>query len=55
VDSFDHARAEDLMQASVIMASFAWHAAERAERLPREPIPEYPAPAVEEGAKSETP
>jgi len=46
-DTYDHARAEDLMQASVIMASFAWHAAERAERLPREPMPEYPAPSAE--------
>jgi hypothetical protein len=45
VDSYDHARAEDLMQASVILAAFAWHAAEREERLPREPLPVYAEPA----------
>jgi Zn-dependent M28 family amino/carboxypeptidase len=51
VDTFDHARAEDLIQASIVLASFAWHAAEREQRLPREPMPEYPEP---EGAKSAT-
>jgi Zn-dependent M28 family amino/carboxypeptidase len=53
VDTFDHARAADLMQASVIMASFAWHAAERAEKLPREPIPEHPAPPEKKAGDGE--
>jgi hypothetical protein len=37
MDVWDHAVAEDLQQASVIMASFVWHTAQRAERLPRQP------------------
>jgi Zn-dependent M28 family amino/carboxypeptidase len=42
LDVFDHAQREDLMQASVIMASFAYHAAMRDEMLPREPMPQEP-------------
>ena len=47
LDVFDHARADDLKQASVIMASFLYHAAMREERFPREPMPQEP-PADEE-------
>jgi hypothetical protein len=47
LDVFDHARADDLKQASVIMASFLYHAAMREERFPREPMPQEP-PAQEE-------
>ena len=39
MDVFDHLRKEDLMQASVIMASFVYHAAMRNEKLPRKPLP----------------
>ena len=39
VDTFGHAYEEDLMQASVIMASFLYHAAMREENLPRKPMP----------------
>ncbi len=39
MDSYDRASANDLMQASVIMASFVYHAAMRDERLPRKSIP----------------
>ena len=35
LDVWDHAVADDLKQASVVMASFVWHTAQRAERLPR--------------------
>jgi carboxypeptidase Q len=48
LDVFDHARADDLKQASVIMASFLYHAAVRDERFPREPMPQEPPPAAEE-------
>ncbi|MGB5552806.1 MAG: M20/M25/M40 family metallo-hydrolase [Thermoanaerobaculia bacterium] len=41
-DVFDHARREDLVQASVVMASFAYHAAMRDEMLPRKPLPQRP-------------
>ncbi len=40
VDTYDHLVREDLMQASMVMASFLYHAANRAERLPRKPLPE---------------
>jgi Zn-dependent M28 family amino/carboxypeptidase len=39
VDVFDHLRAEDLVQASVVMATFAYHAAMRDELMPRKPMP----------------
>ncbi|MGB6334319.1 MAG: M28 family peptidase, partial [Thermoanaerobaculia bacterium] len=42
LDVYDHAQREDLIQASVIMASFAYHAAMRDEMLPREPMPQEP-------------
>lgn len=35
MDVWDHAVAEDLKQASVVMASFVWHTAQRADKLPR--------------------
>ena len=41
-DVFDHAQREDLVQASVVMASFAYHAAMRDELLPRKPMPQKP-------------
>ena len=40
-DTLDHAVREDLMQASVIMASFLYHAAMRDEPLPRKPMPVF--------------
>ncbi len=42
LDTFDHAVADDLKQASVIVASFVYHAAMRDERLPRKPLPQEP-------------
>jgi len=39
MDVLDKVVAEDLKQASAIMASFVYHAAMRAEPLPRKPLP----------------
>ncbi len=41
MDVLDHAVRDDLVQASVIMASFLYHAANREEALPRKPMPSY--------------
>ena len=48
MDVFDHAIKGDLMQASVIMASFVYHTAMREEKLPREqmPKPQPPGPRM---------
>ena len=40
LDTYDHARREDLMQASVVMAWMAWQAANRPEPLPRKALPQ---------------
>jgi len=42
LDVYDHAVAEDLKQASVIVASFVYHAAMRDEKFPRKPMPRKP-------------
>ncbi len=49
LDHYDHARAEDLKQASVVMASFLYHAAMRDDKLPRKPQPQ-PRPAARDRA-----
>ncbi|MBK8978527.1 MAG: M28 family peptidase [Planctomycetes bacterium] len=38
MDNWDHAIAADLQQAATIVATFAWHAAQRDEMLPREEL-----------------
>ena len=38
LDTYDHLQREDLMQAAVIVASLALHAANREELLPRKPV-----------------
>jgi hypothetical protein len=43
VDTLDHVRAEDLMQASSIIATIVYQAANRPDLLPRKPLP---APAA---------
>ena len=43
VDTYDHMKIADLKQATVVMASFLWQAAERAEPLPRMPVATKPA------------
>ncbi len=42
LDVYDRLKREDLMQASVVLASFLYDAAMREERLPRKPLPQYP-------------
>jgi carboxypeptidase Q len=44
VDSIDHVEAADVMQASAIVAAFAYAAANRPQMLPRKPLPKQ-APA----------
>lgn len=39
MDVFDHAVADDLKQAAVVMATFVWHTAQRDAMLPRQPAP----------------
>ncbi len=41
MDVLDHAVREDLVQASVVLASFLYHAATRPEPLPRKPMPTF--------------
>lgn len=47
LDVYDHAQPGDLMQASAIMACFVYNAANRAEMLPRKPLPERLPPRPE--------
>ncbi|HUG53365.1 MAG TPA: M20/M25/M40 family metallo-hydrolase [Vicinamibacteria bacterium] len=44
LDVYERLKRDDLMQASVVLASFAYHAAMRPERLPRRPLPR-PSPS----------
>jgi hypothetical protein len=46
MDVYERLQKDDLMQASAILASFVYHAATRAEMLPRKPMPKDPAPAA---------
>lgn len=45
LDVYDHLERESLMQASVVVASFLYHAAMRPEKLPRPPLPEPKPPS----------
>ncbi len=40
MDTFERLQRADMIQASVIMASFVYHTAMRDEKLPRKPLPE---------------
>jgi hypothetical protein len=44
VDLYDRLQKDDLMQASVVVATFAYHAAMRDALFPRKPLPKDPAP-----------
>lgn len=44
MDVYERIVPADLMQASVIMASFVYHTAMRAEKLPRKPLPKVRSP-----------
>lgn len=64
MDVWDRIQADDMKQASVIIASFVWQAATRDEKLPRKPLPQgtqqaaaqpapaSPAPATADGKQS---
>ena len=39
-DTYERLQREDLMQAAVVVATFVWEAANRAEMLPRKPLPQ---------------
>jgi carboxypeptidase Q len=54
LDDLDHIRGDDLKQASVILASFLYHAAMRPELLPRKPLPQKPPKTADETARSQT-
>jgi len=49
MDVYDHIQETDVKQASAVVASFAYHAANRAEPLPRKPLPK-PKPKKKEAA-----
>ncbi len=53
LDTYDHLYRDDLMQASVVMASFLYNAAMRAEPLPRKPLPQEPPPPKKKKAEEE--
>ncbi len=52
MDAYDRAQAGDLIQASMIVASFVYHAATREELLPRKPLPK-PEPLVRPAAEDD--
>ncbi len=60
MDTYERVLSADARQAAVIMASFAYHAATRAEKLPRKPLPKLepkeaaPSAAVQAAAPSGT-
>lgn len=51
MDVFDRAVADDLKQASVIMAAFVYQAAMRDEKIPRKPAPVVAAPSTKEPSR----
>jgi Zn-dependent M28 family amino/carboxypeptidase len=58
MDTYDRLQRDDLMQAAVVIATFAYNAATRDELLPRKPLPPVatppappPAPAGKAGTK----
>ena len=46
MDTYDRLQREDLMQAAVVIATFAYTAANRDELLPRKPLPPVAAPVT---------
>jgi len=42
LDTFERLHREDLVQASIVLATFLWQTANRAEMLPRKPMPQPP-------------
>lgn len=54
MDVYDHIQETDVKQASAIIASFAYHAATRAQPLPRKPLPK-PKPVKQSAASPKQP
>ena len=54
LDTYDHLRRDDLMQASVVMASFLYNAAMRPEPLPRKPLPQKPPEPKKKAGEEES-
>jgi hypothetical protein len=52
MDTYDRLQADDLKQASAIIASFVWNAGTRPEMLARKPLPQ-PEPKKKEEPKKE--
>ena len=52
MDLYERVLEEDVQQAAAIIASFAWHAANRSEKLPRVPLPPLPEPDPSAGSPS---
>jgi hypothetical protein len=50
LDTYERLRREDLVQASIVLATFLWQTAEREELLPRKPMPQAPARPAERPA-----
>jgi len=55
VDVYERLQRNDLMQASVVIATFAYHAAMRDGLMPRKPMPKDQPPRREETPREETP
>jgi carboxypeptidase Q len=53
LDTYDHAPAHDMEQASVIMAAFLYDAAMRPDPLPRKPLPQEPPKKEPKEARKE--
>jgi Zn-dependent M28 family amino/carboxypeptidase len=53
IDTFDHLNRNDLVQSSVVLATFLWHAANRDEPLPRKPMPRAPEEPEHDPGKGE--
>ncbi|MFI4946748.1 MAG: M20/M25/M40 family metallo-hydrolase, partial [Burkholderiales bacterium] len=51
LDVYDHIQSADLMQASAIVASFVYNAANRPEKLPRKPLPKPLPPRTDAAAR----
>jgi carboxypeptidase Q len=51
MDVFERIQAPDLMKDAVIVASFAYHAANRDEKLPRKPLPSPQPPQPQRGER----
>ena len=55
MDVYERLQKDDLAQASVLMASFVWDAANRAEMLPKKPIPPEPERPAREDEEEKGP